>query len=57
MTITVELTQADVGVILVALADAKQDNGGDAWNHPSVTRLRLKLADAIRDRSDQSDDA
>jgi hypothetical protein len=48
-SITVELTQADVGVILVALADAKRDDGANAWNHPNVARLRLKLADAIRD--------
>lgn len=47
-TITVELTPADVGVILCAVHDLRREGGGSGWDHPAAERLRVKLADAIQ---------
>lgn len=46
-SINLDLDLRDVSVILVALHDAKSDEGGPAWDHPNVRRLRAKLARAI----------
>lgn len=49
-TITVSLSYQDVAIICVALSDLLAANGEEAWPHPTVERLRRKLAEAIAEQ-------